>query len=74
MAQVAQHASATSCWAVVDKKVYDLTSWINKHPGGKAAIKQLCGKDGTSAFTAQHGRDGDPKRRLATFTIGQLTG
>lgn len=72
MAQVATHNSAASCWAVVDGKVYNLTSWISNHPGGQQAILSLCGKDGTAAFQDQHGGDSKPTAQLAKFLLGPL--
>lgn len=71
-AQVAQHASTTSCWSSINGSVYNLTSWVNRHPGGKRAIQSLCGKDGTRAFMGQHGMGGRPAAMLATFKIGTL--
>ena len=38
-AQVAKHATASSCWSIVGKSVYDLTKFIPLHPGGPAMIK-----------------------------------
>lgn len=35
MAQVQAHNSASSCYSVVNGSVYDLTNWIDRHPGGK---------------------------------------
>ncbi|MBK8757070.1 MAG: cytochrome b5 domain-containing protein [Actinomycetales bacterium] len=72
LAQVQQHASATSCWTVVSGGVYDLTSWISRHPGGESVIVGLCGKDGTSAFVAQHGTVGRAVNELKQFKIGVL--
>ncbi|PKQ32468.1 MAG: hypothetical protein CVT62_04030 [Actinobacteria bacterium HGW-Actinobacteria-2] len=72
MAQVQQHASATSCWTVVDGKVYDVTNWINQHPGGPQRIIGLCGTDGTAAFHGQHGSQSQPNKTLAGFQIGTL--
>lgn len=72
MAEVAQHADATSCWTVVDGKVYDLTKWIPNHPGGPDKIKALCGKDGTAAFSQQHGTAQKQNDTLATFLLGPL--
>ena len=72
MAQVQQHASATSCWTVVNGGVFDLTSWITQHPGGEAVIKGLCGIDGTKAFVAQHGSLGKAVNQLKQFKIGTL--
>ena len=73
MAQVRMHASSESCWTAIAGNVYDLTSWITKHPGGKSAILQLCGTDGTQAFNDQHGGQARPEQELATFKIGALT-
>jgi cytochrome b involved in lipid metabolism len=66
------HADAASCYSVVNGSVYDLTNWITKHPGGQQAIKGLCGKDGTAAFTGKHGGQQKPETMLASFKIGVL--
>ena len=71
-AAVATHASATDCWTIVDGQVYDLTSWVNRHPGGEAPIESLCGQDGSAAFREQHGSQGEPNERLASFLLGPL--
>ncbi len=73
MADVAAHTSTSSCYTVVEGNVYDLTNWISKHPGGKDAILGLCGKDGTVAFTKQHGSSEKAKKALASFLLGSLT-
>lgn len=72
LAQVQQHATASSCWTVVSGGVYDVTSWIAQHPGGSAPILGLCGKDGTAAFAAQHGTVGRAVNELKQFKIGAL--
>lgn len=72
-AQVAEHASSSSCWASVDGSVYDLTPWISQHPGGSERILSLCGTDGTTAFANQHGSNAKAKDALARFRIGALT-
>ena len=72
LADVAIHNYATSCWTAISGKVYNLTSWINQHPGGKQAIISLCGKDGTEAFNAQHGGQARPEQELKNFLVGTL--
>lgn len=72
MASVATHNSASSCWTVVSGNVYDVTSWIAKHPGGKRAILSMCGIDATAAFTDQHGGQRRPEQELATFLLAPL--
>jgi cytochrome b involved in lipid metabolism len=72
MAEVSSHNGASSCWTIINSVVYDVTSWINAHPGGSQPILGLCGKDGTSAFTAKHGGQPQPEAELASFKIGTL--
>lgn len=70
--EVAAHGSRQSCWTVINGSVYDLTSWVGQHPGGAAAILFLCGKDGSAAFNAMHGRDPRAQNILASFKIGSF--
>lgn len=72
LTEVAQHATAEDCWTAVDGKVYDLTEFIAKHPGGEDKIIGMCGKDATADFNAKHGSDDDPKAKLMTYEIGEL--
>jgi cytochrome b involved in lipid metabolism len=72
-ADVSSHNSAASCYTSVNENVYDVTSYINKHPGGSEAVLSLCGKDGSSAFNDQHGGQSKPEAMLATLKIGILT-
>lgn len=72
MSQVSAHALATDCWAAIGESVYDLTEWIDQHPGGKAQISQLCGQDATTAFAGQHGEQDEPNSALAGLRIGAL--
>ena len=72
MAEVSKHASSTSCWTAINGKVYDVTDWITRHPGGQRAILGLCGTDGSAAFNNQHGGQGRPAAELKQFLIGIL--
>lgn len=69
---VAQHSVRTNCWSSINGNVYDLTSWIPKHPGGEQAILQLCGKDGSAKFNGQHGGDSSKQAILTGFKVGVL--
>jgi cytochrome b involved in lipid metabolism len=73
MDQVKANNSSTSCWSVIDGNVYDLTRWINSHPGGAGAIKGLCGIDGTQEFNRQHYGQRDPLQRLKLYLLGPLS-
>jgi uncharacterized membrane protein len=72
LAEVAQHADASSCWAAINGQVYDLTDWLGQHPGGAREIIPHCGTDATAAFTAQHAGQPRPAAELTRFLIGPL--
>jgi cytochrome b involved in lipid metabolism len=72
LADVAKHKTENDCWTAVNGNVYDLTPFVHSHPGGVANITKVCGIDGTSQFTAQHGGERRPENELATLQIGTL--
>ena len=72
MAQVAANNSAKSCWAVIEGSVYNLTNWINSHPGGSGAIISLCGTEATSSFKARHANQSRPSAQLSGYLLGPL--
>jgi hypothetical protein len=72
LTEVAQHATASDCWSVVNGNVYDLTQWINKHPGGSGPVESMCGIDASTAFNNQHNGQGQPEAELASFQIGTV--
>ena len=72
MANVQANNSETSCWSVISGNVYNLTQWINSHPGGASRIRALCGTDGTSSFNAQHAGRSTPISTLAKYLLGPL--
>lgn len=72
LTDVSSHNSASSCWSAINGKVYDLTAWVNSHPGGKPAILMICGKDGSPLFNTQHGGASRPQSILSDYFIGLL--
>ena len=73
LADVAKRNTPGECWAVVSNTVYNLTPYINSHPGGAKNITNLCGTDATQAFTNQHGGQSRPNNTLAGFEIGTIS-
>ena len=57
LAEVAKHCSEKDCWIVIDSVVYDVTKFLNAHPGGKGILLDYAGKDATSAFFALHRKE-----------------
>ena len=73
LGQIVEHGDATSCWTTIEGKVYDLTEYIEKHPGGSKSILAICGEDGTGPFNSMPGSVmAAAKLALAKFVIGDL--
>jgi len=71
-AAVARHNRVTDCWSTVNGKVYDLTKWVSRHPGGQEAIAEMCGTNGAGEFFEQHTGDAAANEVLAGYQIGIL--
>lgn len=56
-AEVAKHVTDTDCWVILHEKVYDVTDFLDDHPGGKKAIMIYAGKDATKEFDMLHKMD-----------------
>ena len=48
--EVATHCTVESCWMAINDKVYDLTEFIEYHPGGYEIMLEYAGADATNAF------------------------
>ncbi|KAI8087737.1 acyl-CoA dehydrogenase/oxidase [Gilbertella persicaria] len=52
--QVAQHSTANDCWVIIENKVFDITKFLNEHPGGKKILLKKAGKDASKEFKTFH--------------------
>lgn len=57
-AQVAEHDSREDCWTTIRGSVYDLTSFVARHPGGDEILR-ACGTDATTLFETRTTADGE---------------
>ncbi|CAG7849226.1 Cytochrome b2, mitochondrial; AltName: Full=L-lactate dehydrogenase [Cytochrome]; AltName: Full=L-lactate ferricytochrome C oxidoreductase; Short=L-LCR; Flags: Precursor [Serendipita indica DSM 11827] len=55
--EVQRHNSAEDCWLVIDGQVYDVTAFLDLHPGGKQVILKMAGQDATRVFKPIHPPD-----------------
>ncbi|EJD07962.1 glyoxylate dehydrogenase [Fomitiporia mediterranea MF3/22] len=54
---VAEHNNRDSCWIVIHGNVYDVTNFLDEHPGGAAIILKYAGADATKAYEPIHASD-----------------
>lgn len=45
-AEVAEHKHKRDCWVIIDKVVYDVTDFLEDHPGGASIILDVAGAYG----------------------------
>ncbi|GAB4830211.1 hypothetical protein Ancab_019853 [Ancistrocladus abbreviatus] len=50
LADVSQHNTSKDCWLVIGGKVYDVTKFLEDHPGGDEVLLSATGKDATDDF------------------------
>jgi cytochrome b involved in lipid metabolism len=58
LGEVSSRNSEQECWTIVSGSVYDITSYIPRHPGGDE-ILLACGTDGTSLFNERKTDSGE---------------
>ncbi|XP_070313572.1 acyl-CoA 6-desaturase isoform X3 [Odocoileus virginianus] len=49
--EIQKHNLRTDKWLVIDRKVYNITQWSRRHPGGQRVIGHYAGEDATSQIT-----------------------
>jgi len=69
--EVSDHCDSNSCWIIVNNKVYDVTRFLRKHPGGEDIILEHAGRDATSAFI-EKGHSRGAHAMLQDYFIGDI--
>ncbi|XP_019416847.1 PREDICTED: inducible nitrate reductase [NADH] 2-like [Lupinus angustifolius] len=70
ISQVNKHSNPDSAWIIVHGQVYDCTTFLKYHPGGKDSILINAGTDCTEEFDAIHSNKA--KEMLESYRIGEL--
>ena len=71
-AEVAKNNSAGSLWIIIDSKVYDVTGFVDAHPGGESVLRQVAGRDATEAFYNLHRQE--ILQKYGNLCIGTIDG
>ncbi|KAM0938433.1 putative cytochrome b5-like heme/steroid binding domain, cytochrome b5, heme-binding protein [Dioscorea sansibarensis] len=52
--EVSLHNTRNDCWIIVKDKVYDVTPYVEEHPGGDAILKHAGGDSTEGFYGPQH--------------------
>lgn len=71
--EISKHTTHDDVWVVINGKVYNVSSYIDEHPGGEEVILDVAGTDATEAFE-DIGHSDEAHEILARLQIGILKG
>ncbi|GCB61005.1 fatty acid 2-hydroxylase [Scyliorhinus torazame] len=71
--EVQQHTTVDSCWIIHERRVYDVSAFIQRHPGGEQMIVQRAGRDVSRDMAGPpHRHSPNALRWLQQYYIGEL--
>lgn len=69
--EVAAHKTADDAWMVINEKVYNVTKYLQDHPGGPEVLLEAAGTDATEAFD-NAGHSEDAFEIMEEYCVGTL--
>ncbi|XP_045499656.1 cytochrome b5-like isoform X1 [Colias croceus] len=69
--EVRKHRKQDSVWIVIHDEVYDVTAYLEEHPGGETILLDYAGEDGSQAFE-DFGHSQDAREIMKKYKIGIL--
>ena len=69
--EIQKHKDSKSTWVILHHKVYDLTKFLEEHPGGEEVLREQAGGDATENFE-DVGHSTDARELSKTYIIGEL--
>ncbi len=74
---VSKHSTPGDCFTIIGSNIYNITGYINIHPGGPI-IAEACGRDGTEMFATKGGSGKDhsdfAKSLLSKYLVASVGG
>ncbi|KAK4166478.1 putative cytochrome b5 protein [Cladorrhinum sp. PSN259] len=68
---VAEHNTKKDLYCVIHDKVYDITKFVDEHPGGEEVLLDVAGQDSTEAFE-DVGHSDEARETLDQLLVGTL--
>ncbi len=71
VADVAKHNKSEDCWIIIRGRVYDITNFLDDHPGGPSVLADVAGTDATEQFE-RAGHPDSVHKVMNKFHIGVI--
>lgn len=71
--EVAKHSTKKDAWFSIHGIVYDITNYLEDHPGGEEVMLDRTGQDATTDFE-DVGHSEEARKELEKFQVGKLEG
>ncbi|KAG2701380.1 hypothetical protein I3843_06G038400 [Carya illinoinensis] len=69
--EVEKHNTTKDCWLIISGKVYDVTAFMDDHPGGDEVLLSATGKDATNDFE-DVGHSDSAREMMDKYYIGDI--
>ncbi|KAM3877017.1 cytochrome b5 type B [Diretmus argenteus] len=69
--EIRAHNMCKDTWLIIHDKVYDVTYFLEEHPGGEEVLLEQAGADATESFE-DVGHSTDAREMLEQYYIGEL--
>ncbi|CAN0922688.1 Cytochrome b5 isoform E [Linum grandiflorum] len=69
--EVSVHNKTKDCWLIISGKVYDVTPFMEDHPGGDEVLLSATGKDATNDFE-DVGHSDSAREMMDKYYIGEI--
>uniref|UniRef100_A0A803SXV2 Cytochrome b5 n=1 Tax=Anolis carolinensis TaxID=28377 RepID=A0A803SXV2_ANOCA len=69
--EIQKHNHSQSTWIILHNRIYDLTKFLEEHPGGEEVLREQAGGDATESFE-DVGHSTDARTLSDSFIIGEL--
>ncbi|RWS04649.1 Cytochrome b5-like protein [Dinothrombium tinctorium] len=69
--EVSKHNDKKSIYIIVHDQVYDVSKFLEEHPGGEEVLLEQAGKDATEAFE-DVGHSSDARELMKQYLVGEL--
>ena len=66
-----QLEASKSYWIVIHDKVYDVTKWLDDHPGGEDVLMENSGTDASEPWE-DIGHSSEAREKMKKYQIGEL--